>query len=125
MDVPFADLFCASSTCRGKRFARAEDVVFVGGSFELQLETAAASSNPKAIMVVTSRSGVQNFNFLTSFFRSDIFTSSCQTGTCRGSRAPGRALQRPRLTITHPRDLYKAYSKLRRSCRPLCRSAGR
>src|ERR1041385_3020619 len=73
MDVPFADLFCASSTCRGKRFARAEDVVFVGGSLELQLETATASSNPKAITVVTSRSGVQNFNFLTSFFRPDIF----------------------------------------------------
>src|ERR1051326_1712566 len=73
MDVPFAALFSASRTCRGSMFVRAEAGDFVGGSFELQLETAIANSNPKAITVVTSRSGVQNFIFLTSFFRSDIF----------------------------------------------------
>src|ERR1043166_678714 len=73
MDEPFAALFSASKTCRGKTFARAEGAVFVSGSFELQLAKAIATSRPKVITVVTSRSGVQNLVFLTSFFRSDIF----------------------------------------------------
>src|SRR3954452_25393886 len=59
-------------TCRGKAFPRA--VGFEGGSFELQLETPIATSSPKAIIVVTSRSGVQNLIFLTSFFFADITT---------------------------------------------------
>src|SRR4029079_1768832 len=70
---PLAALFSASITCRGKTFARAP--VFDGGSFELQLETPIAASSPKATTVVTSRSGVQNLIFFTSFFLSDITNS--------------------------------------------------
>jgi hypothetical protein len=69
MGAPMAARFSASRTCRGKVFARA---VFVGASFELQLETPMATSSPKATRVVTSRSGVQNLTLLTSFFLADI-----------------------------------------------------
>src|SRR5262249_45140897 len=51
-------------------FGREAD--FEGGSFELQLETPKAMSNPNAITVVAARSGVQNRIFLTSFFLADI-----------------------------------------------------
>jgi hypothetical protein len=44
------------------------------GSFELQLETPNAATNPNAITVHASRSGVQNFTLLTS-----VFTSFYQT----------------------------------------------
>jgi hypothetical protein len=44
------------------------------GSFELQLEAPNAASNPNAITVHASRSGVQNFTLLTS-----VFTSFYQT----------------------------------------------
>jgi hypothetical protein len=43
-------------------------------SFELQLETPNAASNPNAITVHASRNGVQNFTLLTS-----VFTSFNQT----------------------------------------------
>ena len=74
---PLAALFSASKTCRGSMFGRAEEdeAVFDGGSLELQLETPMAASSPKAITVVTSRSGVQNLIFLTSVFLSDITNS--------------------------------------------------
>jgi len=49
--------------------------VFEGASLELQLETPMATNSPKAITVVTSRSGVQNFILLTSVFLSDITNS--------------------------------------------------
>jgi hypothetical protein len=71
MGAPLAALFSASRTCRGKVFARVA-VVFVGASFELQLDTPMATSSPKATTVVTSRNGVQNLILLTSFFLADI-----------------------------------------------------
>ena len=45
------------------------------GSFELQLETPNAASNPSAITVHATRSGVQNLILLTSFFIPGIATS--------------------------------------------------
>lgn len=60
------------------RFGAALDLFALAGlevgSFELQLETPNAASNPNAITVQASRNGVQNFTLFTS-----VFTSFFQT----------------------------------------------
>jgi hypothetical protein len=79
---PLAALFSASRIGRGT-IAR-EEFGLVGaevrlsddGSFELQLDTPNAESNPSEITVHATRSGVQNLVLITSFFLSDIATTT-------------------------------------------------
>ena len=79
---PLAALFSASRIGRGnmakEAFGRvgAEVRLADGGSFELQLDTPNAASNPSEITVHATRSGVQNLILVTSFFLSDIATTS-------------------------------------------------
>jgi hypothetical protein len=77
--VPLVIRFSACSTGGDKvakpaRLGAAPDLLALAGlddgSFELQLETPNAASNPKAITVHASRSGVQNFILLISLFTS-------------------------------------------------------
>jgi hypothetical protein len=78
--APLAALFSASSIGRGKvvnvvgavgLFELTVTLAGDGGSFELQLDTPNAASSPREMTVQATRSGVQNFIALTSFF-SDI-----------------------------------------------------
>ena len=50
-------------------------VVVDVGSFELQLDTPNAASNPSEIIVHATRSGVQNLNLLIFLLLSDIATT--------------------------------------------------
>jgi hypothetical protein len=78
---PLAALFSASRIGRGNMAKEAGRVgaevrLADGGSFELQLDTPNAASNPSEITVHATRSGVQNLILVTSFFLSDIVTTS-------------------------------------------------
>ena len=57
-------------------FVGAEVLLTGCGSFELQLDTPNAASNPSEITVHATRSGVQNLVLITSFFLSDIATTT-------------------------------------------------
>jgi hypothetical protein len=77
---PLVALFSASSTGRGnvaKAVGRvgAAGRLVVDGSFELQLDTPNAASNPSEITVHATRSGVQNLSLLFSLL-SDIVNTS-------------------------------------------------